>query len=185
MNDNILKSFFAIILTFSLQLLAMGYCFGFDMNFSSDHLKNDTITSQIKEHNWQSSTSIYFELGGRFTYTLNVDFRKKENFAVSVNFCYWVDEGDPADLLFVPSVMCYYLKGKRHSLELGGGLGSLIIQNRGFVSVMLHSNIGYRYQQKNGLIFRVGFTPWVALPIDGRSKFWATPWAGISFGYSF
>lgn len=185
MNDNILKSFFAIILTFSLQLLAMGYCFGFDMNFSSDHLKNDTINNQIPKLDWQASTSIYFELGGKFIYSLNVDFRKKENFAFCIGACFWLDEEEHVQSIFIPSFMGFYLCGKRHRIELGGGCGPFIGTYIGMSNLMLFGNIGYRYQQKEGLIFRAGFTPWMAIPLTKNARFWSSPWAGISFGYSF
>ena len=87
----------------------------------------------------------------------------------------------------MPYVMGYYLCGKRHKLELelGGGMGAFIAKYNGLASIMLYGNVGYRYQQKDGLIFRIGVTPWMAIPLKKEVKFWAMPWAGISLNYSF
>ena len=81
--------------------------------------------------------------------------------------------------------MGYYLGGKRHRFELGGGLSSLIGSSQGFAALMLHGVVGYRYQKKKGLIFRAGFTPFISIPIAEGAKFMVVPWAGVSLGYSF
>ena len=117
--------------------------------------------------------------------SLNVDFRKRENQAISIGVSYWWDTEEHAQSIFIPSVMGYYLCGKRHRLELGGGLGPFIGTYLGLGSMMLFGNVGYRYQKKKGLIFRIGFTPFMSIPIAEDVRFVVLPWAGISFGYSF
>ncbi|MDX9847693.1 MAG: hypothetical protein RBT74_11990 [Tenuifilaceae bacterium] len=155
------------------------------LSFTSKNLQIDSLGSSSPKSDRLPLTSVYVELGGRFTFSLNVDFRKEENFAICLGSAYWFDDQEYKQSLFVPHVMLYYLKGKTHSLELGGGMGTFLSTYHGLASIMLYGNIGYRYQRKRGLIFRAGFTPWISIPIENRSKFWITPWAGISVGYSF
>ena len=84
----------------------------------------------------------------------------------------------------MPNIMCYYLAGKRnHRFEIGGGFSIRPVWNKdinGDFPLAFHGVIGYRYQKRRGLLFRVGLTPsyWP----DAGSSPW--PWMGISFGYS-
>jgi hypothetical protein len=185
MKNNIFILILNLILLLSLNLQAVGIDHEFVAEFSAVEIKSDTIKDQATKSDWLPLTSINFELGGRFTLSINVDFRKRENFAFSIGNSYWFDNEEHRQSLLVPYVMAYYLCGSRHRIEVGGGTGTLISTYKGFGSIMFFGNIGYRYQQKKGLIFRIGFTPWVSIPIAEKTRFWATPWAGISLGYSF
>jgi hypothetical protein len=49
--------------------------------------------------------------------------------------------------------MGYYLTGKRHRLELGGGLCPGFGSSEGLAAMAIYGNAGYRYQKKKGLIF--------------------------------
>jgi hypothetical protein len=185
MKDKNFIPILGLTLLLSIHLQTFGIDDGFVAKVSAVEIKNDTLKNQPTKSDWLPLTSINLELGGRFTLSLNVDFRKKENFAFSIGNSFWFDNEEHWQFLFVPYVMGYYLCGSRHRIELGGGTGTLISTYKGLGSVMLFGNIGYRYQLKKGLIFRTGFTPWVSIPIAERTRFWATPWVGISFGYSF
>lgn len=121
--------------------------------------------------------SPFIELGGKGWLSLNVDFRIRESFALSIGAA-GIEEG------VSPNVMAYYLGGKRHRLEAGGGV-SAIFDDGDFISIMVHGIIGYRYQKKKGLLFRVGFTPMFAIPFTEEGNYAVIPWAGISLGYSF
>jgi hypothetical protein len=166
------KSLLGIIILFSIQVLAK---------------ENDADTSKIfsKNDDWISTTSLYFELGGKLVPSLNLDIRKNENFAICISTGFWKDGIPDGQLIFTPSVNAYYLFGNKKRMEIGGGTGPFLGTSSGLVSFLIFANIGYRYQKKNGLIFRAGFTPFVAIPVNNKSTFWISPWAGISIGYSF
>jgi hypothetical protein len=138
---------------------------------------------------WEPITSIYFELGGKIMYSLNVDFRKRENFAWSLGMSVLADEtGDPLtyyQTMFFPSVMAYYLTGRKHRVELGGGGCPLIGTEQGLAALAIFGSAGYRYQKKSGLIFRINFSPFIGIPIDENARSTLMPWGGISLGYSF
>jgi len=134
---------------------------------------------------WNSTTSLYFELGGKFFPSLNIDFRKREDFALSTGIGFWKDSEEHEQLIFTPSVNAYYLFGKNNRIEIGGGIGPFISTYKGLASFLLFGNFGYRYQRKKGLLFRIGLTPFVSIPVNGKSRFLATPWIGISLGYCF
>jgi uncharacterized membrane protein YbjE (DUF340 family) len=146
---------------------------------------NGEDSARITAHNAGIApvTSVYVELGGKFMNSLNLDFRIKENFAFSVGTGVWYDREEYTQYLFTPSVGACYLAGRRHRMELGLGTGPFLSTRKGFASLMIYGNIGYRYQQKKGLFFRAGFTPFMAIPVNGKSRFMAPPWAGISLGY--
>lgn len=163
----------------------LGFAILFSVQLQGQEINNDTLKTLNKESNWIPTTSLYIELGGKFFPSINVDFRKKENFALCIGTSFWFDAEGHKQLLILPSVNGYYLGGKRHRLEIGGGLGPFIGTYMGLSSIELIGNIGYRYQKKKGLIFRIGFTPLMAIPISKDARFMAIPWAGISLGYSF
>jgi hypothetical protein len=179
------KSFFGFIIFFSIQLQAKENDNSTLTILLGEHARKDTLKSFTTESDWPPTTSLYIELGGKFMPSLNVDFRKRENFALSIGTSYWWDAEEHKQSLFLPSVMGYYFSGKRHRLELGGGFGPFIGTYSGLSSMMLFGNVGYRYQKKKGLIFRIGFIPLISIPIAEDARFMALPWAGISFGYSF
>jgi hypothetical protein len=118
----------------------------------------------------------FFELGGK-ALSLNVDFRKKESYAISVGI---IPEG------FTPNVMGYYFGGKLHRLELGGGFSLSFGKKMKLDLIWLYGVVGYRFQKQNGLFFRAGFTPFFVKSINYEEKIqelW--PFAGVSIGYSF
>jgi hypothetical protein len=181
----LIKSFFGFIIFFSVQLQAKESNNGTITSTFGKQSGKDTLKTSATESDWVPTTSLYIELGGKLFPSVNADFRKRENFAISIGASYWHDSEEHRQSLFIPSVMGYYLCGKRHRLELGGGLGPFIGTYSGLSSMMLFGDVGYRYQKKKGLIFRIGFTPWLGIPVAESARFMAFPWAGISFGYSF
>jgi len=161
-----------LILFLSLQIQAQ--------NNNDDSLKIKGVKSE-----WLPSTSVFIELGGKFFPSINVDYRPRENFAIGIGTSIWWDTEEHPQSLFIPSVAGYYLAGKRHRLELGGGAGPFLGTYMGLSSLLIFGDVGYRYQKKKGLIFRVGFTPFMGIPISKNARFMAIPWMGISIGYSF
>ncbi len=168
---NLKKFLFGLIIFFSVQLQAK----------ENDE---DSLRTLTKEADWVPTTSLYFELGGKFLPSLNVDFRKRDNFAISIGTGFWKDNEEHKQLIFTPSVNAYYLFGKRNRIEIGGGTGTFLSTFEGLASLLVFGNVGYRYQKKKGLFFRAGFTPFIGIPINDKSRFMATPWAGLSLGYS-
>lgn len=162
-------------------LLMLAECFGVSANQTTFR----SFGENQGNPDWSTATSVYVELGGKFISSLNIDFRKKENFAYCFGISYWYDTEGSKQSIFVPSVNGYMLLGERYRLEIGGGIGQFIGTDSGFASAMIFSNIGYRYQKKNGLIFRIGFTPWMAIPLKNDARFAIVPWAGVSLGYCF
>ena len=166
------KSLFGLIILFSVHLQARDNDEDFQKTFA-------------KEASWVPTTSLYFELGGKFIPSINVDFRKKENFSICIGSGIWYDTEEHEQYIFTPSVNAYYFFGKRKRIEIGGGTGPFLGTYMGFASLMIYGDIGYRYQKKKGFFFRSCFTPFIGIPINGKSRFAAAPWAGISLGYSF
>lgn len=148
----------------------------------------DTVKSVVADAEWIPTTAVYLELGGKVLYSLNVDFRRKESFAISAGVSYYKEEGDSETIsqaVIFTSVMGYYLTGKRHRLELGGGLCPGFGTSEGLAAMAVYGNIGYRYQKKKGLIFRIGFTPFIGVPVSKDDDVSVLPWGAISLGYSF
>ena len=139
--------------------------------------KNDTPQQNPSDYIWKPCISPFIEFGGKGWLSLNVDFRIKETYAISIGVA-GIEEG------VSPNVMGYYFGGKRHRLEVGGG-GSGIIADGSFISMVVNGVIGYRYQKKKGLLFRAGFTPMFSIPFTDEGKYAFIPWVGLSVGYSF
>lgn len=133
--------------------------------------------------------AVYPELVGKGFFSFNMDFPIKNNHRFSFGIT-WLDysfeehenysvggSGAPT-----AGLMYYYLKGKNNSyLELGGGFSlyhRLDLDYQEDSPLSLHGTISYRYQQKDGLLFRVGFTPFY------RVNSWFLPLFGVSLGYS-
>lgn len=167
-----IKSLSGLIIIFSFQLQAK-------------EKVQDSIKTSMGESDWIPTTSVYIELGGKLIPSLNVDFRKREDFVICIGTGFWKDTEEHEQLIFTPSFNAYYLIGKNKRFELGGGTGPFLSTYEGFASLMLYGNIGYRYQKKKGLLFRACLTPFVGIPVNDKSRFLARPWAGISLGYSF
>jgi hypothetical protein len=171
------SSFLGFILFLSAQLQSQEKDNGTPSTLQSENPIEDTVKALTTESEWLPATSVYVELGGKGWLSLNVDFRRKETYAISIAAAI-LEEG------ISPNVMGYYFGGKRHRLEAGGGMSG-IIADGGFNSMMLHGVIGYRNQKKKGLLFRAGFTPMFLIPFTDDGKYAFIPWAGISLGYSF
>ena len=81
----------------------------------------------------------------------------------------------------MPSMMYYYLRGKKNKrFEIGGGLSVLPVWHNDVnydFPIAFHFVIGYRYQKKDGLLFRIGLTRNIYPDLD-------LFFLGISFGYS-
>jgi hypothetical protein len=181
-------SFYGLILILSAQLQAQENDNGTPTTLSGEGASIDTVKTSTTESDWLPTTSLYLELGGKVLYSLNVDFRKRENFAFSIGASYIREDADSnehAQSMFFPSVMGYYLTGKSHRIELGGGLCPGFGSSEGLAAMAVYGVAGYRYQKKKGLIFRVGFTPFITIPVSKDDSFGVVPWAAISLGYSF
>lgn len=133
------------------------------------------LFAQEKDDNNESGTAFFFEMGGKWFYSANIDFsiNKSNRYSLGVSPVY----GD-----IVPTVMYYHLGGKKSRFEIGCGIGYVIIltedvEHEDFKGITFHGVIGYRYQKKNGLLFRAGFTPLIFSDVF-------LPLVGISFGYS-
>jgi len=125
--------------------------------------------------------SLYFELGGKSWSSINIDKRINKSKAMSLGFLSFKSEGERT---FQPSIMFYKFSGRKYRTEWGIGLSAYINENSEIGLVCVHGVVGYRYQQKNGLLFRIGYTPF--LGYDEEGDIWFLPiLAGISLGYSF
>lgn len=127
-------------------------------------------------------TSFYLELGGKLMVSYNVDFRIKK----STSICFslhspwgWVPNLSEG---ITPSFMYYHLRGENYNFEVGGGFTYVPVKYKDFKGspVLFHGVVGYRYQKKNGLLFRIGITA----IIHKYFGFGITPSPGISIGYS-
>lgn len=79
--------------------------------------------------------------------------------------------------------MYYRFRGETYRSEIGGGFSGVVTDD-GLMAVAIHGVLGYRYQKKNGPLFRIGFTPFIGIPLTSEGRFAIMPWVGISFGYS-
>lgn len=121
-------------------------------------------------------TSIYFELAGKGLFAINVDYRINKFNALSVGI-------SPAEGAVLPSIMYYKFSGMKHRFETGIGITGILGQPEGLIGIFVNGAIGYRYQKKNGLIFRIGYTPLIGI---SESKVAFIPlFFGVSLGYSF
>jgi len=131
-----------------------------------------------KASGWEPTTSVFLELFGKGYYSFNIDFRKSAKSSVSAGL-------QVAEETIMPSAMVYRFFGIRNRIETGGGLGGIISWNDGIQGMSVHGVIGYRYQKKRGLLFRIGFTPIIGIPFRDEGDFVIVPFAGVSLGYSF
>jgi hypothetical protein len=138
---------------------------------------NDTSLQNPPDSVWELCIAPFIELFGKGWLSLNVDFRIKETYSISIGAAA-IEEG------VSPNVMAYYFGGKRHRLEAGGGVSGNFMDGV-VINMMIHGVIGYRYQKKKGLLFRAGFTPMFVIPLTDEGKYAVIPWAGLSLGYSF
>jgi len=120
-------------------------------------------------------TAFFLELGGKPFFSINTDFSINPTNRFSIGI-------QPVYGAIIPNIMYYYVDGGANSqLEVGGGISYLPVDNKdlnGNLPLFFHGVIGYRYQKKNGLFFRIGFTPILVVSV----RF--LPMIGISLGYS-
>ncbi|KAF0202453.1 MAG: hypothetical protein FD170_1920 [Bacteroidetes bacterium] len=160
------RPFFGLLLILSVQLHAQ-----------KSREESVALPNASSYNDWEPCISPFFELLGKGWFSLNVDYRIKETYAISVGVAA-IEEG------MSPNVMGYYFGGKRHRLEMGGGLSTNFMEGS-IYNMFIHGVIGYRYQKKKGLFFRTGFTPMFVIPSTDKGKYALVPLAGISLGYSF
>ena len=136
----------------------------------------------------EPGTAFFVELLGKPWTSINVDFRinKSSRFSLGTTFYYYYEQEDEdqeeievAGLM--PSIMYYYLRGKKNKrFEIGGGFSVLPVWQKDVnydFPIAFHFVIGYRYQKKDGLLFRIGLTRNIYPDLD-------LFFLGISFGYS-
>jgi hypothetical protein len=89
--------------------------------------------------------SPFIELPGKGIFSLNVNFRKKETYAISIGIQPF--EG------FSPDVMYYHFFGARRRIEVGGGLSAGFNSDFTLAVILIYGVIGYRYQKKKSVFF--------------------------------
>ncbi len=122
--------------------------------------------------------SIYFELLGKSFYSFNIDNRINRSKAISFGFSV-INTWE-----IMPSFMFYKFSGAKYRSERGIGLTSTIEKNHGVIWICINGVVGYRYQQKSGLLFRIGFTPVLGYDFT-EEELVIIPSFGVSLGYSF
>ncbi|MFC1481927.1 hypothetical protein ACFL6E_06760 [Candidatus Neomarinimicrobiota bacterium] len=137
-------------------------------------LISSQLSSQDQAIDNECGTALFLELGGKWFASANIDFaiNKSNRFSIGIS---------PVEPDIVPTIMYYNLRGENSRVEIGGGLGYVIIldteiEREKFKGVTLHGVLGYRFIKKNGFLFRVGFTPILYSDVF-------LPWVGMSFGY--
>ena len=134
--------------------------------------------------------SVFGELAGKGYGSGNIEFPVNRNHRISFGFTVLdydfsenVKNHDDEKEYLTPGFMYYYLVGKKKSFfEIGAGISVYPrFNSEDYIDdgpVSLHGVIGYRYQKKNGLLFRAGFTPFK------RINDMFLPLIGVSLGYS-
>jgi len=138
---------------------------------------NISKSSQEAGEQWQATTSVFLEVLGKGFYSVNLDFRKRKSDAFSVGI-------QIVDVI-MPTAMYYRFFGARSRLETGAGVSGVFSSDEGVAGMALHGVIGYRYQKKKGLLFRIGFTPFFGIPFLEEGNYRFVPLGGISLGYCF
>lgn len=174
-------AFITVVLFLAINFYAWGK-HGTIVNPDKIYSQNDSLPKK-------PGIALYPEFIGKGFFSFNIDFPINFKHRVSCGLT-WLDydfmdyENYHVGTNGAPTagLMYYYLIGKKSSfLELGGGFSlyhRLDLDYKNDSPLSLHGVIGYRYQKKNGLLFRAGFTPFQ------RVKNWFLPLFGISLGYS-
>jgi hypothetical protein len=122
------RVFFGLLLILTVQLVAK-------------ERENEPVSiPNPYEPEWRPCISPLIELLGKGWLYLNVDYRRNENFAISLGIA-GIEEG------WAPNFMGYYFGGKRKRLEKGGGT-SVNFKEGEMYNLFVHGVIGYRYQKK-------------------------------------
>jgi len=171
-----------------------------DIRYSIDHFGEKQVHQDTVYQ--EPGTAFFYELFGKPFGSINMDLRinKSSRFSLGIifyslyagsksfsRFSGWseYEEGKDNDVQsYMPNIMYYYLGGEKNKrFEIGGGFSVRPVWHKdinGDFPIAFHGVIGYRYQKRKGLLFRVGFTP-SYFPDAGFAPW---PWIGISFGYS-
>lgn len=171
-------------------MVSVGILLYFPVKLSAREIENDTINDSedfvnktdslknLSDYVWEPSTSAFIEILGKGFLSLNVDFRRKESYAISFGI-------QPFEGL-TPNIMYYHFSGKRHRFEVGGGFSGGFSNDFNLAGILIHGVIGYRYQKKKGLFFRSGFTPFYVIFFEDKDRSNKLyPFVGLSLGYSF
>ena len=142
----------------------------------------DTVSTGVYT---EPGTALFVELLGKPYPSVNVDLRIHKSSRLSLGIMSYFEKGDEDEgeddvHSFVPTLMYYLLDGRNSKFERGLGLGLVPIWHEdveGF-PLAFYAVIGYRYQRKNGLLFRIGANPC----LYPGSVF--LPWISIGLGYS-
>jgi len=131
----------------------------------------------------QKQTTIYAEfLGNGYAWgTVNMDYRigkKDSGLGVRAGFSF----GESADFL---GMLNYLIGAKKHKIELGVGILNFsdrdklqLISSDISKGIKPTGNISYRYHANNGLMLKIGWTPF---KIDPNEKLYR--WAGVGVGW--
>jgi len=146
------------------------------------------LEAQIEETQ-KVDNSIYLEIGGSaLGYSLNYERRVGENLWGRVGVSYLPPFVVFGDFVSLPAGLSYLLGKYDKHLELGFTLSPTYIKSAFKINdnydkefgIISSAIIGYRFQPKEELFFKLAFTPLI-------TTFETTflPSGGISFGYSF
>lgn len=144
--------------------------------------------------------TIFLELlGNGGLYSINADYRFREDGSIRLGFVNWNAGGffGNSESLTAFPLLANYLYGSGNSwLELGAGILYGHYQEKSSIGntmndynfTTLTGSISYRYQRPNGgFFFKAGLTP--LYPLGPEGKRYPTdgpmPWVGVSLGYSF
>lgn len=135
--------------------------------------------------------SLYLEVfGSGGLFSINYERRINSNLYGRLGVANWTFAYETETTLTTIPVMITYLWGEdKNHFEIAGGMlfGRKTEDDISHQILDLIAFIGYRYQPPdNGLVFRVGFTPFFSLDNDANypaNIFFAS--AGISIGYHF
>ena len=161
-------------------------------NLSNTHTINSD-SEEIQAHQnstyQEPGTALFVELLGKPFSGINVDFQinRSSRFSLGIAYYYSYEKEDEEQeeievSSFIPNIVYYYLRGEKDKrFEIGAGLGVTPVWHKDYnfdSTIYFHSVIGYRYQKKDGLLFRIGLT-------FNRFADLGLFFLGISFGYSF
>ncbi|MEN8193883.1 MAG: hypothetical protein ABFS12_13760 [Bacteroidota bacterium] len=150
--------------------------------------QEESTQDSIKLVYKEPGTAFFVELIGKPFSGINVDFRinKSSRFSLGIAYYYSYKKEDEEQeeievSSFIPNIVYYYLRGEKNKrFEIGAGLGVTPVWHKDYnfdSPIFFHSVIGYRYQKKDGLLFRIGLT---FNKYDDLNLFFL----GISLGYS-
>ena len=141
--------------------------------------------------------AIYFELGGNaLNSSLNYEYFIKPDLPIRLGLGYISNEqsedfgdkfSEEQELSLIPLTLSKLMGGSKHKLELGAGAIYGYFHRKTNLkteknSLLIAGVLGYRYQpSKRGFLFKLSYTPSLALSNDGLPP----TLVGISCGYTF